>query len=75
MTSELKIITIGNSARILLPSDILERLRVEAGDTLCAVETPSGVELSAYDPEFAEQMAVAERVMRENRDVLRRLAE
>jgi hypothetical protein len=30
--------------------------------------------LTAHDPEFAEQMAAVERVMREHRNVLRELA-
>ncbi|MGB7202176.1 MAG: AbrB/MazE/SpoVT family DNA-binding domain-containing protein [Pyrinomonadaceae bacterium] len=75
MTAKLKITTVGNSAGIVLPREILERLRVEKGDTLYATETPNGIELTAYDEEFAEDMAVAERVMRENRDLLRKLAE
>ena len=31
-------------------------------------------ELRAFDQEFAEDMEIAERIMREDRDVLRRLA-
>ena len=58
-----------------MPREILERLRVEKGDTLYALETPNGIELTAYNEEFAETMAVAEKIMREDRDVLRRLAE
>ena len=42
---------------------------------LSVSETPDGIELRAYDEEFAEDMAIAERVMRENRDLLRKLAE
>ena len=75
MTAKLKITTVGNSVGIVLPKDILERLRVEKGDTLYATETPDGIELRAFDEEFAEDMAVAEQVMREDRDVLRKLAE
>lgn len=75
MTAKLKITTVGNSAGIVLPREILERLRVQKGDTLFAVETPNGIELQPFDEEFAEQMAVAEQVMREDRDVLRKLAE
>jgi len=48
---------------------------VEKGDTLYVTETPDGVELRAFDEEFAEQMSIAEQVMREDRDVLRKLAE
>ena len=75
MTNKLKVTTVGSSVGIVLPKDILARLRVEKGDTLYAVETPNGIELTAYDEEFAEQMSVAERVMREDRDALRKLAE
>ncbi len=73
--TKLKVVTVGNSVGITLPKEILERLRVQKGDSLFAVETPNGIELSAYDPEFAKQMEVAEDVMHEWRDVLRKLAE
>ena len=75
MANTLKITTVGNSVGVVLPREILERLRVEKGDTLYALETPNGIELTPYDPEFAEQMDIAKRVMREDRDVLRKLAE
>jgi len=75
MTTALKITTIGNSAGIILPKEMLERLRVEKGDTLLAIETPNGIELTAYDPSVAKQIEVAEGVMRKYRDVLRKLAE
>jgi len=71
----LKLTTVGNSTGVVLPKEILQRLRVEKGDTLYVVETPNGIELSPYNPDFAAQMEVAERVMREDRDVLRKLAE
>ena len=75
MTNRLKVTTVGSSTGIVLPKDILERLRVQKGDTLFAIETPNGIELTPYDPEFAEQMEAAQQVMREDRDALRRLAE
>ncbi len=75
MTNKLKITTIGSSLGILLPHEILSKLRVGKGDTLYVTETPDGIELRAFDEEFAEDMAIAERVMREDRDVLRKLAE
>jgi putative addiction module antidote len=70
----LKLTTIGNSTGVVLPKEILQRLRVDRGDTLYVIETPHGIELTPYDPEFARQMEAAERVMREDRDVLRKLA-
>jgi putative addiction module antidote len=71
----LKVITVGNSLGSIFPREILEKLRVDKGDAIYVVETPSGVELTPYNPEFAEQMEIAEQVMREDRDALRRLAE
>ena len=75
VSNTLKITTVGNSVGIVLPREILERLRVEKGDTLYAVETPNGIELTPYDAEFARKLEVGKRVMRENRDLLRKLAE
>jgi putative addiction module antidote len=70
-----KIIPVGNSAGIILPKEILARMNVEKGDTLYIVEGPQGIRLIPYDQEFATQMEAAREVMRENRDVLQRLAE
>jgi putative addiction module antidote len=73
--AQLKVTTVGNSTGVVLPKEVLAKLRVEKGDTLYVTETPNGVELSAYDAEFAEQMELAESIMREDRDVLKKLAE
>ncbi len=73
--STLKLTTVGNSTGVVLPKEILQRLRVNKGDFLYVLETPNGIELTPYDPEFAAQMEAAERVMREDRDVLKKLAE
>ena len=75
MTFNLKITAIGNSFGVILPKEVLEKLRVSKGDLLLAIETPNGVELTAHDPEVSHQMDVAEKVMRKYRDVLRKLAE
>ncbi|MBI3044566.1 MAG: AbrB/MazE/SpoVT family DNA-binding domain-containing protein [Betaproteobacteria bacterium] len=71
---KLKITTIGNSAGVILPRELLARLRVAKGDALYATELPDGVKLTPFDPKLAGQMEVAERVMREDRNVLRKLA-
>jgi len=70
-----KLTTVGNSTGIVLPKEVLERLHVSKGDSLHLVETPNGVELTPYDPEFDEQISIAEQVMRSDRNVLKRLAE
>jgi putative addiction module antidote len=72
---KLKITTIGNSSGVILPKDLLARLRLEKGDELYAMETQDGIKLTPYDPELAAQMEVAEKVMREDRNVLHKLAQ
>jgi putative addiction module antidote len=75
MSAPLKLIAIGNSTGVIIPKEMLARLRVEKGDTVYCCETPEGLELRAHDPEFARQMEIAERVMRKDRNVLKKLAE
>ena len=70
----LKLIAVGNSMGIVLPKEILERLRVGKGDRVYVIETPDGIELTPYDPELAVQLEVAEQVMRKDRDALKKLA-
>ena len=72
--TRLKLTTIGNSTGLILPREILQHLRVDKGDTLFVLETPNGIELTPYNPEFARQMEAAEKVMREDRDVLKKLS-
>ena len=74
MNKTLKITKIGNSAGVILPKDVLAKLRAEIGDELFLTESPDGVRLTATDPDFAEKMRLAEEVMREDRDILRELA-
>lgn len=71
---KLKVTTVGNSAGVVLPKELLSRLRVSKGDSLHAIELPDGIKLTPFDPELAGQMEVAERVMREDRNVLRKLS-
>ena len=72
--ASVKVTTVGNSVGITLPKEVLARLRVGKGDTLCLTETPNGVLLTPYSAEFAEIMEAAEIVMREDREALRALA-
>ncbi len=72
---ELKLTEIGNSLGVVLTKDLLAKLRVDKGDKLFAIETTNGVELSPYDPELANQLERAAKIMHEDRNVLRKLAE
>ena len=74
MNASLKITKIGNSAGVVLPKEILAKLRAGLGDTLYVSESPEGIRIIAANPDFAEKMALAEQIMREDRDILRVLA-
>jgi putative addiction module antidote len=70
-----KVTTVGASAGFILTKEAMARLRVQKGDTVYLTEAPDGgYRLTAYNPEFERQMALAEDIMREDRDVLRALA-
>jgi putative addiction module antidote len=75
MVTALKITTVGNSVGVVLPRELLSHMNVEKGDTLFVTKTSDGIQLVPYEETFAAQMEAAREVMRENRDVLRKLAE
>ena len=70
----IKVRKVGNSLGIVLPKELVARLRVAPGDLLFVQETVDGIQLSPYDPELERQMEIAKRVMREDRDALRALS-
>lgn len=74
MNASLKITKIGNSAGVVLPKELLAKLRAGVGDMLYVSETPDGIRITAADPSFEAKMALAEQIMREDRDILRVLA-
>ncbi len=59
-----------------LPQEVVVRLGLSIGANLVLSETPAGLLPSPLPPagEYASQMAVAERVMREDAETLARLA-
>lgn len=71
---KLKVTTVGSSAGVVLPKEVLARLKIEKGDTLFLTEAPDGYRLTPYNPDFERQMELARRVMRKRRDVLKELA-
>ena len=70
----LKLTQIGNSVGVILPKEVLARLKVEKGDTLYITESPDGLRLTPHDPNFELQMKAAREIMRTRRKVLRELA-
>jgi putative addiction module antidote len=71
----LKVRKIGNSLGVVLPKDVLAKLRVGEGDELSVSETLNGVALTAADEDTAELMKLADEIMRKRRRVLKALAQ
>ena len=71
----LSIRAVGSSAGVVLPRSVLTRLRCGKGDKLYVVETPNGIELTPYDPEFSRNMDALDELVRRNRNLMKKLAE
>ena len=73
--STLQIRKIGNSIGLILPKDLLARLKFKEGDRLHVVEqTDRGLKLSPYDPSHAEGMEIARQAFRDYADTFKALA-
>jgi putative addiction module antidote len=72
----LQIRKIGNSVGLILPKELLARLKLQEGDKLYVIEQPErGVKLTPYDPKHAEAMGIARRSFRKYADTYKALAE
>ena len=70
----LKLTQIGNSVGVILPKEVLARLKLEKGDAIFIAETPEGFAITPYDPAFEAQMTAARQIMKKRRTVLHELA-
>ena len=71
----LQVRKIGNSTGVILPKELLQRLRLKEGDTLHVVEqSERGLKLSPYDPKHAKAMEIARRAFRDYADTFKALA-
>jgi putative addiction module antidote len=70
----LKITQIGNSLGLILPKEILARLKLQKGDSVFVTDTPDGVAITPYDPVVAEQLALGSEFMHDYRETFRELA-
>ncbi len=69
-----KLTQIVNSIGVILPREVIARLKVEKGDSLFISETPGGYALTPYDPAIDEQLQAGRDFMREYRDTFHQLA-
>ncbi|MBN2691661.1 MAG: AbrB/MazE/SpoVT family DNA-binding domain-containing protein [Burkholderiaceae bacterium] len=72
--SALKLTQIGNSVGVILPKELLARLKLEKGDTVFVTEAANGVTLTPYDPALDAQLQLGREFMREYRDTFHQLA-
>ena len=71
----LQIKKIGNSVGLILPKELLARLKLKEGDKLHVVEqTERGIKLTPYDPKHAKAMEIARRSFRKYADTYKALA-
>ncbi len=75
MTKSLKIRKIGGSCGVTLPKELLAALGVGEGDYLFPVRTPDGIELTRFDPDFAEALQAGRDFMRRYPNAMKALAE
>ena len=70
-----KVTTVGSSSGIILNREVMTHLGVQKGDVLYLTEAPDGgYRITPYNPEFERQMKLAEKIMHDDREVLRALA-
>jgi len=75
MSTVTKIRKVGNSSAVILPKELLGRLRVEQGDEVNLIPIEDGIKITSYDENISRQMELAAKVMKENRQMLKKLAE
>ena len=73
--STIRVTAVGNSVGIILPKELVVRLRIARGDQLHVVETPRGIELTPYDPALEAELKVGRSIARRYRSALRKLAQ
>lgn len=74
MVTRIKLRRAGGSISATLPKAMTERLHLQAGDAVFAVETEEGILLTPYDEEFERALEVYQRGARKYRHALRELA-
>ncbi len=74
MFKEITLRRVGGSVGTTLPKDMVDRLKVEAGDTVLAVETEHGILLTPYDPTTIEALDFMRTAAKRYRNALRELA-
>lgn len=70
----LKLIPVDNEMGVILPEEVLARLKLGNGALLYMSDTPDGIALTPCTPGFAEELALGRAFMRDYRDTFGALA-
>jgi putative addiction module antidote len=70
----LKLSQVGTSTGVVIPKEMLSRLKVKKGDSLYAIETTEGYLLTPYDPSIEEQLKAGRDFMKQYRETFKALA-
>lgn len=70
----LKLTSISASTAIVIPEEMLARLKLGMGDSLYAMETADGYLLTPYNPTMEEQLTAGQEFMKEYRETFKALA-
>ncbi len=75
MVKQLRLRQAGGSVSATLPKDIVDRMRLRAGDEVFAIDTPDGILITPYDEATAKALEAGRDAARRYRNALRRLAQ
>jgi putative addiction module antidote len=70
----LKITQIGNSLGVILPKEVLARLKVSKGDQIFMTDAPDGMRVSPYSSNTESQLNAGRQFMHDYRETFRELA-
>jgi putative addiction module antidote len=73
--SKLKLTAVGTSTGLVIPKEMLTRMKVGRGDFLHVSETAEGYLITPYDPAVAAQVEAGREFMKAYRDTFKVLAE
>jgi putative addiction module antidote len=72
---QLKVRKFGNSLGVVLPKEVIQRLRAADGERVFRIEAGGGdYRLTPFDPTFEQKMSKAEEIMGRYRNTLHALA-
>ncbi len=70
----LKLTKIGTATAVILPEEMLARLKVENGDNLYAIETTDGYLITPCDPAIADELDAGREFIKEYTGTFKALA-